>query len=326
MTSGVARLIDPAEMGNLFKVLALTSPGLPVPAGFAGGCRAICWIMITLAVLDGDPCDPPRLLHPRGRRQRRHLRLAELRLRFAATIRGRSSATARIAASRLGLAAERLVSCHQVHGTATITVEQPWRRDANPRADGMVTAVPGIALGVLAADCAPVLFADPEARIIGAAHGGWRGALGGVMEATVAAMTALGARPERIRAGIGPCIAQPSYEVGPEFEARFAADDPDSGGFFRPAPRAGHFLFDLPGYLAHRLARLGLAAVEQSGARHRRRGGAVLQLSARLPAGRSRLRPRSRGDRAGGIGRPMPYLIMFIVFCLLGVLATCALL
>ena len=196
----------------------------------------------------------------------------------------------------------------------------------NPRADGMVTAVPGIALGVLAADCAPVLFADPEARVIGAAHGGWRGALAGVMEATVAAMTALGARPERIRAGIGPCIAQPSYEVGPEFEARFAAEDPDSGGFFRPAPRPGHFLFDLPGYIAHRLARLGLAAVERSAARHRRRGGPVLQLSARLPARRSRLRPRPRRDRAGGIGRAMPYLVMFAVFCLLGLLATCAML
>ena len=127
----------------------------------------------------------------------------------------------------------------------------------------MATAVPGIALGVLAADCAPVLFADPVARIIGAAHGGWRGALAGVMEATVAAMTALGARPEHIRAGIGPCIAQPSYEVGPEFAAAFAAADRDSGSFFGPAARAGHLMFDLPGYIAHRLVRLGLAAVER---------------------------------------------------------------
>src|SRR5690242_197187 len=115
-----------------------------------------------------------------------------------------------IAAYELGLGADRLVSCHQVHGTTAITVESTWRREENPRADAMVTSVPGIALGVLAADCAPVLFADPEARIIGAAHGGWRGALAGIMEATVAAMTRLGARPERIRAGIGPCIAQPS--------------------------------------------------------------------------------------------------------------------
>lgn len=168
-----------------------------------------------------------------------------------------------IAARLLGLGAERLVSCHQVHGTTAITVEQPWRRAANPRADGMVTAVPGIALGVLAADCAPVLFADPTARIVGAAHGGWRGALAGIMEATVAAMTRLGARPERIRAGIGPCIAQPSYEVGADFRAAFAAADPASGRFFVAAMRPTHFRFDLPGYIAERLLRLGLAAVER---------------------------------------------------------------
>src|SRR5229473_6928106 len=153
-----------------------------------------------------------------------------------------------IAATQLALTAERLVTCHQVHGTATVTVERPWRRAANPRADGMVTAVPGIALGILAADCAPVLFADPSAGIIGAAHGGWRGALAGVMEATVATMVRLGAQPRRIRAGIGPCIAQPSYEVGPEFAAAFAAADPASDRFFAPASRPGHHLFDLPGY------------------------------------------------------------------------------
>jgi YfiH family protein len=168
-----------------------------------------------------------------------------------------------IAAGRLGLPVERLVTCHQVHGATAITVERPWRRDANPRADGMVSAVPGIALGVLAADCAPVLFADPEAGIIGAAHGGWRGALGGVMEATVAAMTAQGAVPARVRAGIGPCIGQQSYEVGPEFEATFAAAAEGSAEFFIAAARPGHFLFDLSGYIAHRLTRLGLAAVER---------------------------------------------------------------
>jgi YfiH family protein len=169
-----------------------------------------------------------------------------------------------LAAARLGLAADRLVTCHQVHGTRAVTVERPWHRTANPRADALVTTVPGIALGVLAADCAPVLFADPAARVIGAAHGGWRGALAGVMEATVAAMAAQGARAERIRAGIGPCIAQPSYEVGPEFAAAFAAADRGSGDYFVPAARAGHFLFDLPGYIAHRLQRLGLAQIERA--------------------------------------------------------------
>ena len=169
-----------------------------------------------------------------------------------------------IAAAQFGLGPERLVTCHQVHGTTAITVERPWARPANPHADGMVTAVPGIALGVLAADCAPVLFADPTARIIGAAHGGWRGTLAGVIEATVAAMTALGAETGAIRAGIGPCIGQNSYEVGTEFHTAFAVSDGDSLRFFLPAARSGHFLFDLGGYIAHRLARLGLAAIERA--------------------------------------------------------------
>jgi polyphenol oxidase len=219
--------------------------------------------MITLSVLDGHPAIRHAFFTREGGVSDGIY--ASLNCGFGSGDEtGRVERNRAIAASRLGLSADRLVSCHQVHGTATITVERPWRREHNPRADGMVTAVPGIALGVLAADCAPVLFAEPEARVIGAAHGGWRGALSGVMEATVAAMTALGARADRIHAGIGPCIAQPSYEVGPEFEARFAAEDPGSGGFFRPAPRHGHFLFDLPGYIARRLARLDLAGVEQA--------------------------------------------------------------
>jgi YfiH family protein len=110
-----------------------------------------------------------------------------------------------------------------------------------------------------------VLFADPEAGVIGAAHGGWRGALAGVMEATVVAMQALGARATRIHAGIGPCIAQPSYEVGPEFPAPFLAEDAANAAFFLPASRAGHFLFDLPGYVAQRLRRLGVARVARTG-------------------------------------------------------------
>jgi len=168
-----------------------------------------------------------------------------------------------IAASELGLAPEQLVTCHQVHGTEIVIVERPWRREDNPHADGTVTNIPGIALGVLAADCAPVLFADAEAGVIAAAHGGWRGTLAGVMEAAVKAMLGLGARAERIRAGIGPCIAQPSYEVGAEFSANFIATDPESARYFVPALRPGHFLFDLPGYIALRLQRLGLAAVER---------------------------------------------------------------
>src|SRR6266700_7963179 len=220
-------------------------------------------MMITLSALDGHP----GIRHAFFTRQGGVSRglFASLNCGFGSRDDPASVEENRaIAAAQLALPVERLVTCHQVHGTATITVERLWCRTENPRADGLVTAVPGIALGVLAADCAPVLFADPDARIIGAAHGGWRGALAGVMEAMVAAMAALGARPDRIRAGIGPCIAQPSYEVGPEFAATFAAGDPRSGGFFEPAARTGHFRFDLGGYIAGRLARLGLAAIERA--------------------------------------------------------------
>jgi polyphenol oxidase len=129
----------------------------------------------------------------------------------------------------------------------------------------MVTRMPSIALGILTADCAPVLFADAEARIIGAAHAGWRGADSGVLEATVTAMTNLGAAPKRIAATIGPCIAQPSYEVGPEFPAPFLAEDAANAAFFVAAARAGHFLFDLPGYVARRLGRLGLKRIARTG-------------------------------------------------------------
>lgn len=170
-----------------------------------------------------------------------------------------------IAMERLGLGGAALVTCHQIHSATVITVERGWEPGSAPKADGMVTNRPGIALGVLAADCAPILFADSEAGVVGAAHGGWRGTLSGVGEATVAAMVALGARPARIRAGIGPCIAQASYEVGAEFPERFAVEDPESGRFFARGAREGKFLFDLPGYIAHRLARLGLAAVAHTG-------------------------------------------------------------
>jgi polyphenol oxidase len=169
-----------------------------------------------------------------------------------------------IAADRLGLGPDRLVTCYQIHSATVLKVDTPWRREESPRADGMVTDRPGIALGVLAADCAPILFADAQAGIIGAAHGGWRGALGGVTEATIAAMAALGARPDRIRAAIGPCIGQDSYEVGPEFPSRFTALGAGSAAFFSPATRPGHFRFDLGGYIEHRLNRLGLAAIERA--------------------------------------------------------------
>ncbi|MGR3542496.1 MAG: peptidoglycan editing factor PgeF [Hasllibacter sp.] len=150
-----------------------------------------------------------------------------------------------------------LVSVHQVHSPDVVTVTAPLKQ--RPRADAMVTATPGLALGVLTADCGPVLFADGEAGVAGAAHAGWGGALAGVLEATVAAMLALGARREGIRAVLGPTIGPDDYEVGPEFAARFVAEDPANAARFREG-RGDRFLFDLPGYILGRLRAAGIAA------------------------------------------------------------------
>jgi hypothetical protein len=172
----------------------------------------------------------------------------------------------RRAMERMGMQPEALVTLYQVHSPTVVTVQEPWRPGESPKADGAVTNRRGIALGILTADCAPVLFADPQAGVIGAAHAGWRGAFTGVLEETVASMARLGAEPRRIRAAIGPCIAQPSYEVGPEFHARFVEAETGNAQFFRPSAREGHHLFDLAGYVRARLERLGLASVEAAGA------------------------------------------------------------
>jgi polyphenol oxidase len=165
-----------------------------------------------------------------------------------------------------GLDPAGLVTAYQTHSILVAKVERPWRREDSPKVDAMVTATRGITLGILTADCAPVLFADSQASVAGAAHAGWRGAFDGVLEATVAEMVRLGAEPARIRAAIGPCIAQDSYEVGPEFRARFLAAAPANGRFFRPsANRPGHFHFDLPGYVADRLSRAGIGLVAATG-------------------------------------------------------------
>lgn len=159
----------------------------------------------------------------------------------------------------LQIAESNLVTVHQVHSPDVINVTTPWRPADAPQADAMVLARPGIALGILTADCAPVLLADAQAGVVGAAHAGWRGALHGVIEATVAAMTALGARRRHICAAIGPCIAQPSYEVGSDFPAPFGAADPANSRFFAPGSRPGHCQFDLPGFVLHQLAQAGVA-------------------------------------------------------------------
>jgi hypothetical protein len=155
----------------------------------------------------------------------------------------------------------QLATVHQVHSAEVVHVEQPWPQSERPRADAMVTDRPNVLLGILTADCAPVLFADEEAGIIGAAHAGWRGALAGVTDSTIEAMEKLGAKRERIRAAIGPCIAQPSYEVDEGFRIRFIEADPANARFFAVGG-SGKPHFDLEAYVEHRLRSAGIAEIE----------------------------------------------------------------
>ncbi|OHV82484.1 peptidoglycan editing factor PgeF [Ensifer sp. LCM 4579] len=154
---------------------------------------------------------------------------------------------------------QRLATVHQIHSPDAIVVDASFD-GTRPDADALVTATPGIVLGVLSADCGPVLFADPEARIIGAAHAGWKGTLGGVVESTIAAMVSLGARRERIVACLGPSISRQHYEVGPEFVEHFLAADARHASFFSPSGRNGHAMFDLPGLTIEKLTEAGVTA------------------------------------------------------------------
>jgi len=169
--------------------------------------------------------------------------------------------TARIAAA-LGVAPERLAVPYQVHSPDAFAISEHWAPDARPRCDALATAAPGLALGVTGADCGMILFADDRARVVGAAHAGWKGALAGVVEATVAAMERLGAKRRDIVGALGPCIARDSYEVGPEFVAAFAAAGEDKPRFFAPSRKAGHSMFDLNAYIAERAARAGIGGFE----------------------------------------------------------------
>src|SRR3984957_9132600 len=171
---------------------------------------------------------------------------------------------ARIGAA-LGAAPERLAVPFQIHSRDAVAITELWPESAPPRCDALVTATPGLALGVTGADCGMILFADQRARVIGAAHAGWRGALTGVVEATVAAMEKLGAKPGDIVAALGPTIAQASYEVGPEFVATFAEAEPDSGRFFMPSVNAGRSMFNLHGFIGMRIERCGIGRFEDLG-------------------------------------------------------------
>ena len=167
-----------------------------------------------------------------------------------------------LVAGSMAVEPDRLLTLYQEHSPRVMTVSEPWGRESAPRADAMVTKQRGIALGALTADCAPVIFADGRARIVGIAHAGWKGALNGVTDATIRAMEELGADRAAIVVAIGPAISGAVYEVGPEFHGRFLKADPANEAFFRPAPKPRHWLFDLPNYLLARLRRSGIGRAE----------------------------------------------------------------
>lgn len=168
-------------------------------------------------------------------------------------------------ASALGVTADHLLTPYQIHSPDVVVAKAPWTPANRPHADAVVTHVRELAIGVSTADCGPLLFADRQASVIGAAHAGWRGAFTGVIEATVIAMEKLGADRTRIVAALGPTIRQPNYEVGPEFVARFLAADAENKRYFVASRRAEHAMFDLPGYIADRVQRSGIGGFEDLG-------------------------------------------------------------
>ena len=170
----------------------------------------------------------------------------------------------RRAAAVFGLGSAALNTCYQIHSDLVLTADGPWG-EARPRADGVITSRAGLICGALAADCAPVLIADGQARIVGAVHAGWRGALTGVVESAVKAMGALGGSPGRMVAAVGPCIAQASYEVGLDFLERFETDAPDAARFFARGASADKWRFDLPGFVLSRLRGAGVTHCEWIG-------------------------------------------------------------
>lgn len=167
-------------------------------------------------------------------------------------------------AEHLGGVPDDLAACYQIHSAVARVAETGWRGD-RPEGDAVVTTAPGVICAILTADCAPILLADPEAGIVGAAHAGWKGALDGIVHSTVAAMQALGAEPGRMVAVVGPCIAQASYEVGADFQARFDHHDPGSARFFAPGDTPDKRLFDLPAFVLWRLEQAGVADAASTG-------------------------------------------------------------
>jgi len=168
-------------------------------------------------------------------------------------------------AEQMGVTPEHFLSVHQIHSPDAVVATGPWPGETRPRADAIVTRTEGIAIGVTTADCGPILFADPAARVIGAAHAGWKGALTGVLESTIDAMEKLGADRSGMVAAIGPLIRQNSYEVGGEFVERFLDADAEHGTFFIPSKRSGHSMFDLAGFIRMRLENAGVLMIDDIG-------------------------------------------------------------
>jgi len=168
-------------------------------------------------------------------------------------------------AEQMGVSLPHFLSLHQVHSPDAVIATGPWQGPARPKADAIVTGTAGLAIGVTAADCGPILLVETGARVIGAAHAGWKGALTGVLESTIAAMEKLGAERNGIIAAIGPLIRQQSYEVGPEFVTRFIDSDAEYGMFFMPSTRADHAMFDLAGFIRMRLENAGVLMIDDLG-------------------------------------------------------------
>jgi YfiH family protein len=168
-------------------------------------------------------------------------------------------------AEQMGVTSEYFLSVHQIHSPDAVVATGPWQSASRPRADAIVTRLEGLAIGVTAADCGPILFVDPNARVIGAAHAGWKGALTGILESTIEAMARLGAERSGIVAAIGPLIRQHSYEVGGEFVERFVEADAENGLFFIPSTREGHSMFDLAGFIRMRLENAGVLMIDDIG-------------------------------------------------------------
>jgi polyphenol oxidase len=168
-------------------------------------------------------------------------------------------------ADAIGVVPEHFLSVHQVHSPDALVATEPWQGAPRPKADAIVTRTEGLAIGITAADCGPILLVDPNARVIGAAHAGWKGALTGILESTIDAMEKLGAERSGIVAAIGPMIRQASYEVGGEFVERFIEADADHAAFFIPSPRDGHAMFDLTGFIRMRLENAGVLMIDDLG-------------------------------------------------------------